>query len=69
MPDLRDEIRSALFLPETSHALDNLEGALQDIKRMRGMGLPVDEVCVDTIERVINQLAAAEKALDRENPQ
>jgi hypothetical protein len=65
--DIRDEIRDALFLPETTHAADNLEGALYDIKRMRGMGLPADEVCINTIERVIKQLAKAEKVLDDES--
>ena len=64
MPDIREKIREALFFPATEHAGDNLYGALVDIKRLRGMGLPADEVCVRTIERVIKQLAKAERVLD-----
>ena len=64
MVDIRDKIQAALFLPETLHAGDNLEGALIDIERLRGMGLPADVVCIRTIKRVIKQLAKAEKALD-----
>ena len=63
-PDIRDKIREALFLPDTAHAGDNLEGALIDIKRLRGMGLPTDAVCIRTIQRVIEQLAKAERVID-----
>lgn len=64
MADIRDKIREALFKPDIAHARYNLEGALQDIKRQRGMGLPTDEVCVRTIERVIVQLGKVEEVLD-----
>jgi hypothetical protein len=63
MADVRDEIRAALFPSDIEHAADNLEGALYDIKHLRGMGLPADEVCVRTIQRVIDQLYRAERAL------
>ena len=64
MSDIRDKIREALFLPDRAHAGDNLEGALHDIKLLRGMGLPTDGVCINTIERVIEQLAKAERVLN-----
>ena len=64
MVDIRDELRNALFLPEAKHARYNLEGALHDIKRFRELGIPTDQVCIDTIERVIKQLALADKVLD-----
>ena len=64
MPDLKDKIREALFLPRESHAGDNLHGALIDIRRFRELGIPTDHVCIATIERVIKQLAKAERVLD-----
>jgi hypothetical protein len=65
MVDIRDELRNALFLPEESNATDNLEGALIDIKRFRELGIPTDQVCIDTIERVIRRLTRAEQVLNR----
>ena len=65
MADIRDEIRAALFLPDESNATDNLEGALIDIKRFRELGIPTDQVCIRTIERVIRQLTRAEQVLNR----
>jgi threonyl-tRNA synthetase len=64
MADINDKIRKALFLPATAHARYNLEGALHDLERLRGMDLPPDMVCIHTIDRVIKQLAKAEKVLD-----
>jgi hypothetical protein len=64
MADIRTEIREALFAPVTAHARYNLEGCLRDIEKFRDLGIPTDQVCIHTIERVIKQLAKAERVLD-----
>lgn len=53
----------ALFEPPESDAYDNLTGALLDIKRHIEADRPTDDVCVRTIERVLDQLNAAYTAL------
>lgn len=56
----------ALFEPPESDAYDNLTGALHDIKRHIEAGKPTDDVCVRTIERVLDQINAAYTALRSE---
>ena len=54
---------AALFEPEESDAIDNLEGALIDIKRLSAAGKPTDAVCIRTLERIQEQLVKAHAAL------
>ena len=56
----------SLFEPPESDAYDNLAGALYDIKRHIENGKPTDDVCVRTIERVLDQIDAAYTALRSE---
>ena len=63
----RDEVlasvNAALFEPDESEAIDNLEGALTDIKRLSEAGKPTDAVCIRTLERIQSQLVNAHRAL------
>lgn len=54
-----DAVHAALFEPCEADAIDNLEGALIDIKRLSEQGKPTDQICIRTLERVQAQLLAA----------
>jgi hypothetical protein len=70
-----EELRQALFPDETEKEIDghkvtvnhdaaiNLQGALYDLKRLHSKNLPPDEPCINTIERVTEQLSKARAAL------
>jgi hypothetical protein len=53
----------ALAFDTESDVIDNLEGALIDIKRLSEQGKPTDAVCIRTLERIQSQLVAAQAAL------
>lgn len=55
---------AALFKPDESDAIDNLTGALIDIKRFSEQGKPTDEVCIRTLERIEQQLCKAHAELE-----
>jgi hypothetical protein len=61
--DVAERAYFALFEPAELDVIDNLEGALYDIKRLSEDGKPTDAVCIRTIERVQRQLIEAQKAL------
>lgn len=60
-----EAVRKALFEPDTSDAIDNLEGALIDIKRFHEQGKPTDQVCINTLERIMKQLIAVHTLVSR----
>jgi predicted nucleic acid-binding Zn-ribbon protein len=59
----REKARVALDHDGEHDAIDNLEGALTNLKRMAA-----DPICIQTIERVICQLADAYEALGFDAP-
>ena len=73
-----EELRQALFPDETEKettghkvtvsddAAINLQGALHDLKSLHSKKLPPDEPCINTIERVTEQLSEARAALSCE---
>jgi hypothetical protein len=57
------DVQKALAFNTESDAIDNLEGALIDIKRLSEQGKPTDAVCIRTLERIMAQLVTVHAAL------